>query len=156
MPGTGMNYYEMMRRQVRDARGWWAIHAAPVLILLVALLLIPASARAYTAPPAASGLTMQVNAGFHTRYRGWVPVYITLRNTGTDFIGTVARTVNYPKQDTTIHTTVETQPWAATIGGKSNQANRNSSRSFPNESGEHGSSSAATATPSQCLYKSLA
>lgn len=69
---------------------------------------------------------------------------------------TVARTVNYPKQDTTIHTTAETQPWAATIGGKSNQANQHSNRSFPNGSGEHGSSSAATATPSQCLYKSLA
>ena len=90
MPGTGMNYYEMMRRQVRDARGCWAIRAALVLILLVALLLIPASARAYTAPQAASGLTMQVNAGFHTRYRGWVPVYITLRNTGADYSGTLS------------------------------------------------------------------
>jgi len=96
MPGTGMNYYEMMRRRVRDARGWWAIRAAPVLILLVALLLIPASARAYTAPQAASGLTMQVNAGFHTRYRGWVPVYITLGNTGTDFIGTLSISISRP------------------------------------------------------------
>ena len=96
MPGTGMNYYEMMRRQVRDARGWWAIRAALVLILLVALLLIPASARAYTAPQAASGLTMQVNAGFHTRYRGWVPVYITLGNTSTDFIGTLSISISRP------------------------------------------------------------
>jgi len=66
---------------------------------------------------------------------------------------TVAKTVNYPMQDTTIHTIVETQLWAVTIEGKQNQASQDSNRSFPNESGEHGNPSVATATPRlrQCM-----
>jgi hypothetical protein len=33
---------------------------------------------------------MQVNAGFHTRYRGWIPVHVALSNTGPDFSGTLS------------------------------------------------------------------
>src|SRR3989440_4622642 len=66
---------------------------------------------------------------------------------------TVAKTVNYPMQDTTIHTIVGTQLWAVTIEGKQNQASQDSNRSCPNESGEHGNPSVATATPRlrQCM-----
>ena len=66
---------------------------------------------------------------------------------------TVAKTVNYPLQDTTIHTIVGTQLWAVTIEGKQNQASQDSNRSFPNESGEHARPSVATATPRlrQCM-----
>jgi hypothetical protein len=68
-------------------------------------------------------------------------------------IETVAKTVNYPMQDTTIHTIVGTQLWAVTIEGKQNQASQDSNRSCPNESGEHGNPSVATATPRlrQCM-----
>src|SRR2546425_1935648 len=46
-------------------------------------------ALAYTAK---GGPTLQVNAGFETRYRdgNWVPVQITLHNDGPDFSGTLA------------------------------------------------------------------
>ena len=69
---------------------------------------------------------------------------------------TVAKTVNYPKQDRAIHTIVGTQPWAVTIAEKPNHTNQDSNRFFPTESGEHEDSSAATATPSQWPYRSLA
>jgi hypothetical protein len=70
-----------------------------------------------------------------------------------DKVDTVANTVNYPMQDTTIHTIVETQLWAVTIEGMPNQASQDSNRFFPNESGEHGNPSVATATPRlrQCM-----
>ncbi len=66
-----------------------------------------------------------------------------------DVFKTVAKTVNYPKQDRAIHTIVGTQPWAVTIAEKPNHTNQDSNRFFPTESGEHEDSSAATATPSQ-------
>ena len=69
---------------------------------------------------------------------------------------TVAKTVNYPMQDTTIHTIVETQLWAVTIGGKPNQANQDSNRSFPNEAGGHGNPAVATATPRLRPYRTQA
>ena len=65
---------------------------------------------------------------------------------------TVAKTVNYPMQDTTIHTIVGTQLWAVTIEGKQHQASQDSNRSCPNESGEHGNPSVATATPRLPVY----
>jgi hypothetical protein len=71
-------------------------------------------------------------------------------------MNTVAKTWYYPKQDTTIRTIEGKQLWAVTIEGKPNHTNRGSNTSFPTESGEHGSSSAATATPSQSRYTKLA
>jgi hypothetical protein len=59
-------------------------------------------------------------------------------------------------QDEAIHRASEKGPSSETIEGTQNQANQDSNRSFPKESGGHGNPSAATATPSQCLYKSLA
>jgi hypothetical protein len=91
-----MNYYEMMRRGIRGAMYWWVLRAGPALILLVALFFVPASAWASTMPSATSGLTMQVNAGFHTRYRGWIPVHIALSNTGADFSGTLSISISRP------------------------------------------------------------
>jgi hypothetical protein len=70
--------------------------------------------------------------------------------------GTVAKTVIYPQQSSAIHTTVGKQPWAVTIAGKRKRANQDRSKVFPRESGEHGGSSAATATPSRWPYKSPA
>ncbi|HZT99118.1 MAG TPA: hypothetical protein VFA10_05630, partial [Ktedonobacteraceae bacterium] len=60
-----MSYYEMMPRRVRGAIYRWALRAGPALMLFVALFFFPASAWASTTPSATSGLTMQVNAGFH-------------------------------------------------------------------------------------------
>ncbi|HYU73912.1 MAG TPA: hypothetical protein VEL31_14625 [Ktedonobacteraceae bacterium] len=43
-----------------------------------------------------------------------------------------------------------------TIGETPNEASQGSNKSFPNKSGGYGNPSAATATPNQRLYKSLA
>ena len=69
---------------------------------------------------------------------------------------TVAKCIYYPKQDTTIHTIEGKQLWAVTIAGKQTHTNQGSNTSFPHEAGEHGVSSAATATPSQARYTKLA
>lgn len=91
-----MNYYGMMRRGIRGAMYWWILRTGPALILLGALFFFPASAWASTGPSATSGLTMQVNAGFHTRYRGWIPVHVALSNTGADFSGTLSISISRP------------------------------------------------------------
>jgi hypothetical protein len=91
-----MNYYGMMRRGIRGAMYWSVLRAGPALILFVALFFFPASAWASTMPSATSGLTMQVNAGFHTRYRGWIPVQVALSNTGADFSGTLSISISRP------------------------------------------------------------
>jgi len=85
-----------MRRGVRGAMYWCVLRAGPALMLLVALFFFPASAWASTTPSATSGLTMQVNAGFHMRYRGWVPVHVALSNTGADFSGTLSIGISSP------------------------------------------------------------
>ncbi|HEY7420206.1 MAG TPA: hypothetical protein VH593_33825 [Ktedonobacteraceae bacterium] len=61
------------------------------LIALCILLISSAPAQARTMLPHA-GPTMQVSAGFSSRYRDgdWVPLYITLHNDGPDFTGTVS------------------------------------------------------------------
>ena len=69
---------------------------------------------------------------------------------------TVAKTVSYPMQSSAIHTIAGKQPWAVTIGGRLKHANQDSNRFFPIESGEHGGSSAATATPNRWPYRSPA
>src|SRR5437660_2977258 len=65
---------------------------------LTLFLLLPLSASAHSvhtisslAAPAA-GPTMQVQAGFNSRYRdgNWTPVQVTLRNDGPDFNGKVS------------------------------------------------------------------
>src|SRR5215467_4624671 len=68
------------------------------LALALTLLLLPLSASAHsihqssllTVP--AAGPTMQVQAGFNSRYRdgNWTPVQVTLRNDGPDFNGKVS------------------------------------------------------------------
>src|SRR5205807_9735083 len=83
-------------------------------------------------------------------------VLIPTRSCSLGIRQTVAKFVYYPKQDETIHTIAGKQLWAATIEGKPNQTSQGSNRSFPNDSGEHASSSAATATPSQWPCRSLA
>src|SRR5437762_11185368 len=93
---ASMNYYKMMLRRARGVILWWALRRASAFILLVTLFLFPASAWAYTTPPATSGPTLQVSTGFNTHYPGWVPVYITLSNNGADFSGTLSISVSTP------------------------------------------------------------
>ncbi len=68
------------------------------LVLTVGLFLFLASGLTshLTSPPSATALkgrlTLQVDAGFNSRYRNgnWIPVHITLYNNGPDFSGTLA------------------------------------------------------------------
>src|SRR5579859_535621 len=64
---------------------------ALVLTIAIAFFLSPASASASSLVPS-GGPTLQVNAGFGAYFRNgsWVPLYITLRNNGPDFSGTLA------------------------------------------------------------------
>src|SRR5438105_5866704 len=69
------------------------------LALIVAYFFFPASASAHTVQASAgtrSGPALQVNAGFNARYRdgNWVPVQVTLSNSGADFSGSLS--VNAP------------------------------------------------------------
>lgn len=61
----------------------------------LALLFIVTPGRAHAASP---GPSMQVNAGFGTRYRdeNWIPVQATLNNTGADFNGTLSVAASLP------------------------------------------------------------
>ena len=65
------------------------------LFLALAFLFIvtPGHARAAGAVP-----SLQVNAGFGTRYRdeNWIPVQVTLKNTGADFNGTLSLSASLP------------------------------------------------------------
>ena len=67
-----------------------------ILIALCISLVLPASTQAHTTLPHA-GPTMQVSAGFSSRYRDgdWVPLHITLHNSDSDFTGTIS--VNFQK-----------------------------------------------------------
>ena len=67
-----------------------------ILIALCISLVLPTSTQAHTTLPHA-GPTMQVNAGFSSRYRDgdWVPLHITLHNSGPDFTGMIS--VNFQK-----------------------------------------------------------
>jgi uncharacterized membrane protein YhaH (DUF805 family) len=61
------------------------------LVLTIAFSLSPTSISASSgAPP--GGLALQVNAGFSSYFRNgtWIPLYITLRNNGPDFSGTLS------------------------------------------------------------------
>jgi uncharacterized membrane protein YhaH (DUF805 family) len=66
---------------------------APLLALLftIAYSLFPSSALA-SSIASSSSPTLQVSAGFGTYYRNgaWIPLYITLRNKGPDFSGTLS------------------------------------------------------------------
>ena len=63
--------------------------------LALALLFIATPARAHAA---GAGPSLQVNAGFGTRYRdeNWIPVQVTLNNTGADFNGTLSVSASLP------------------------------------------------------------
>jgi uncharacterized membrane protein YhaH (DUF805 family) len=64
---------------------------ALALLLAISFSLVLARAPAYSMAPAGA-LTLQVNAGFGTYFRSgnWLPFYITVRNSGPDFSGTLA------------------------------------------------------------------
>src|SRR5947209_4694568 len=64
--------------------------------LLIAFLLLPMSASAHTTRNPSGGPSFHVNAGFDARYRdgNWIPVQVTLSNSGTDFTGAIS--VNVP------------------------------------------------------------
>lgn len=80
---------EMLENIAQRRRLALALVAALVLSL-AGVLAPPTSAKSATL--AASKLTMQVSAGFNTRYRNgsWVPLYVTLYNNGADFSGMLA------------------------------------------------------------------
>src|SRR5437660_952234 len=66
-----------------------AILAACCFALI--LLLFPARASAYTTGSPTRGISLQVTAGFNENYRinYWIPVQITLNNSGPIFNGTL-------------------------------------------------------------------
>src|SRR5260370_383400 len=63
--------------------------------LALALVFIATPARALAA---GGGPSLQVNAGFGTRYRdeNWIPVQVTLNNSGADFNGTLSLSASLP------------------------------------------------------------
>src|SRR5690242_10958595 len=70
-----------------------------LLVLLFILLLSPHTASAHTHSstlPHANGPAIRATAGFDTRYRdgNWIPIRVTLTNSGPDFSGFVS--VNTP------------------------------------------------------------
>lgn len=70
-----------------------------ILACIFLYFLFPLNASAYsnnTTHTTASGPTLQVTAGFNTRFRdgNWIPVQISLSNNGPDFEGTI--TINTP------------------------------------------------------------
>src|SRR5260370_19077822 len=69
----------------------WLLAPSLALVLTLAFSLSPASASAFSLA-SSGGLALQVNAGFGAYYRNgsWVPLYITLRNNGPDFSGTLS------------------------------------------------------------------
>src|SRR5579859_6744171 len=68
-----------------------ALALVAALVLSLTSVLAPRAIAKSTVVPA-SKLTMQVSAGFNTRYRNgsWVPLYVTLYNNGADFSGMLA------------------------------------------------------------------
>lgn len=71
----------------------WALPLA--LVSVVAYFFFPASVSAHTVQAGTamvSGPVFQVNAGFNSRYRdgSWVPIQISLSNTGPDFSGVLS------------------------------------------------------------------
>ncbi len=75
----------------------WALMPVSIFALL-ALLLFPLTASAHALTPRAAGAAQadgprfSVNAGFDTRYRdgNWIPVVISLNNSGSEFNGTLS------------------------------------------------------------------
>ena len=83
MPGT--TYWQSWRIAIR-------FFANVCLAFLFACYLLPLNASAQIRASGPAGLTLQVNTGFHTRYRNdnWIPVQILARNLGSDFTGTLS------------------------------------------------------------------
>jgi len=70
--------------------------AGSCLILVLFFFVLPANALAHAVT---DGPSFQVSAGFETHYRdgNWIPVQVTLRNTGPDFSGTLSLTASNPQ-----------------------------------------------------------
>jgi hypothetical protein len=66
-----------------------------LVLFMLALVFVVTPGRAHAA---GAGPSLQVNAGFGTRYRdeNWIPVQVTLNNTGADFNGTLSLTASLP------------------------------------------------------------
>src|SRR5690348_8397515 len=88
----------------RNNRPQWSTRASILVgsclacALTIALLLFPMSASAYSTLSPSGGPSFHVNAGFDARYRdgNWIPVQVTLSNSGTDFAGTISVDVPPP------------------------------------------------------------
>ena len=81
-------------------RGWplpW-FPVSRYLFVIVALALLFFFATPARAHAATGGPSLQVNAGFGTRYRdeNWIPVQTTLKNDGADFSGTLSLSASLP------------------------------------------------------------
>ena len=76
------------------------IQSIACILCAIALLCAPQHVFAHALPThtAADGPTFQASIGFNSRFRdgNWVPVHVTLQNTGADFTGMLA--VNIPTQ----------------------------------------------------------
>jgi hypothetical protein len=61
-------------------------------LLLVGIFCLSSTTAKASAPPTRHGLTLQVKAGFdgHYRDRNWIPLFITVHNSGPDFSGTLS------------------------------------------------------------------
>ena len=85
----------IVRRGGRDQSRPYTRYLMIAFCLALALLFFatPAPARA-----AGGGPSLQVNAGFGTRYRdeNWIPVQVTLNNDGADFNGTLSLSASLP------------------------------------------------------------
>ncbi len=73
--------------------GYFRYLLVPFIILALVFIVTPGHARAASVVP-----SLQVNAGFGTRYRdeNWIPVQVTLKNTGADFNGTLSVAASLP------------------------------------------------------------
>src|SRR5258708_19892405 len=82
----------VQRRRLRGRGQALPLHAVVAALVLSLTSVLAPSALAKSTVVPASKLTMQVSAGFNTRYRSgsWVPLYVTLYNNGADFSGMLA------------------------------------------------------------------
>ena len=101
--------------RVRNFRYLLALVVSCLALVLI-FFVAPAQARAATGGP-----SLQVSAGFETRYRDgkWVPVQVTLRNDGADFNGVLSLSAPVPQflaQSNTLPTSAYQLPVALPNG----------------------------------------
>lgn len=87
--------HEIRQRRRDKSRPYtWVLLIASCFALVLIFFVTPVPAHAATGGP-----SLQVNAGFGTRYRdeNWIPVQVTLKNDGADFSGTLSLSAALPQ-----------------------------------------------------------